>query len=190
VYVLDLSGSMEGDRIARLKDALLGLAGADTSFTGHFSRFAPREKVTLVTFAGHVLGAQAFDIDSSDPASPALRAMREYINRLSTGGNTAIYSALQRADEIAGDLRVSDPDSYTSVVLLTDGENNAGLDPGTYIRQVRSLPRSEVVRTFTVLFGEANPEELQTVAESTGGKVFDAREANLSSVFKEIRGYQ
>jgi Ca-activated chloride channel family protein len=41
-----------------------------------------------------------------------------------------------------------------------------------------------------VLFGEANPEELQTLADVTGGKVFDGRSADLSSVFKEIRGYQ
>src|SRR5262249_47174337 len=38
VYVLDLSGSMRGDRLDRLKQAMLGLAGIDNSFTGHFSR--------------------------------------------------------------------------------------------------------------------------------------------------------
>jgi Ca-activated chloride channel family protein len=75
-------------------------------------------------------------------------------------------------------------------VLLTDGENNAGLDPGAYVRQIRALPHDKVVRTFTVLFGEANPEELQTLADVTGGKVFDGRSADLSGVFKEIRGYQ
>jgi Ca-activated chloride channel family protein len=47
VYVLDLSSSMAGDRMDRLKHALLGLAGLDTSFSGLFTRFSPREKVTM-----------------------------------------------------------------------------------------------------------------------------------------------
>ena len=190
VYVLDLSASMDGDRIARLKQAMLGLAGADTSFTGHFSRFAPREKVSIVTFDDHVRDTQSFDIDSTDPASPTLQQLRAYVNGLSVGGRTAIYSALQRADDVARELRASDPNTYTSVVLLTDGENNSGIDPGTYLRTVRSEPPAQRTRTFAVLFGEANPQELQGVADATGGKVFDARQANLSSVFKEIRGYQ
>ena len=190
VYVLDLSGSMQGNRLARLKKAMLGLAGVDTSFTGHFSRFAPREKVTLVTFDSRVLDTRTFAIDSTDPQSQSLAALRDYISGLRTGGNTAIYSALQRADQVAVGLRDADPDAYMSIVLLTDGENNAGLDPDTYLRQVRSRPAAGIVRTFSVLFGEANPAELQDVADATGGKVFDARDADLSSVFKEIRGYQ
>ena len=190
VYVLDLSGSMRGDRLDRLKQAMLGLAGIDNSFTGHFSRFAPREKVTLVPFSSQVLDTQTFTIDSTDPASPSLQALRNYITSLSAGGNTAIYSALQRAGAIAGDLQTADPTAYTSIVLLTDGENNEGLAPEDYVARLRSLPRSSRIRTFTVLFGEANPEELGSVADATGGKVFDAREADLSSVFKEIRGYQ
>jgi Ca-activated chloride channel family protein len=137
-----------------------------------------------------VLDTETFDIDSTDPASPPLQQLRTYVNGLSIGGQTAIYSALQRADDIAQELRVSDPDTYTSVVLLTDGENNNGIDPGTYLRNVRSARPAQRTRTFTVLFGEANPQELQAVADATGGKVFDARQADLSSVFKEIRGYQ
>ena len=190
IFVLDVSGSMEGDRLARLKKAMLGLAGVDTSFTGHFSHFAPREKVTLVTFDSRVLDTRTFAIDSTDPQSASLASLRAYISGLQTGGNTAIYSALRHADQVAASLRASDPDSYISIVLLTDGENNAGIDPGDYLRQVKSTPPADIARTFSVLFGEANPSELQDVADATGGKVFDARAADLSSVFKEIRGYQ
>jgi Ca-activated chloride channel family protein len=190
VYVLDLSGSMAGGRLHRLKQALLGLAGVDTSFTGHFTQFAPREKVTLVTFSSRVLDTQTFTIDSADPSSQALKSLRSYINDMSANGNTAIYSALQHANTIANQQQTADPNAYTSIVLLTDGENNSGLDPETYVRQINGRPRDKVVRTFTVLFGEANPTELQTLADVTGGKVFDGRSANLSGVFKEIRGYQ
>jgi Ca-activated chloride channel family protein len=190
VYVLDLSGSMQGDRLTRLKQALLGLAGADNSFTGHFTRFAPREKVTLVTFNDKVLDTRTFAVDSTDPNSTSLRDLRAYINGLSAGGGTAIYSALERADQIANDLRAADPTAYTSIVLLTDGENNAGVTPDAYVQSVKAQPRGRTPRTFTVLFGEANPAQLQAVANLSGGKVFDGRAADLSAVFKDIRGYQ
>jgi len=31
---------------------------------------------------------------------------------------------------------------------------------------------------------------MQRLAETTGGRVFDARSASLSVIFKQIRGYQ
>jgi Ca-activated chloride channel family protein len=46
------------------------------------------------------------------------------------------------------------------------------------------------IRIFTIRFGEADPGELQQIADITGGKVFDGRTGSLSQVFKEIRGYQ
>jgi Ca-activated chloride channel family protein len=46
------------------------------------------------------------------------------------------------------------------------------------------------VPVFTVLFGEGSSDELTQVATKTGGKVFDARDVQLSRVFQEIRGYQ
>jgi len=190
-YVLDLSGSMQGDRITRLKAALRGLAGLDTSFTGHFSGFAPREKVTLVTFSDHVQDTRTFNIDSADPNSPGLSGLRNYVDSLQTGGGTAIYSALDQAYTAAGDAHRAAPDDYTSIVLMTDGENNAGIPPSQFLDGLQSLPPDrQGLRVFSVLFGEANPKELQQVADATGGKVFDARNAILADVFKEIRGYQ
>src|SRR5205823_3861706 len=52
VYVLDVSGSMRGARLAALKAALTALTGADTSLSGRFQRFHDREEVTLLPFSG------------------------------------------------------------------------------------------------------------------------------------------
>jgi Ca-activated chloride channel family protein len=43
---------------------------------------------------------------------------------------------------------------------------------------------------FPVLFGDASVDEMKRIAELTGGRLFDGRAASLSTVFKEIRGYQ
>jgi len=190
-YVLDVSGSMEGSRIERLQRALTGLAGLDTSFSGHFARFAPRERVTLITFAGGVQDTQTFDIDSSDPKSTGLSDLRSYVGSLTTGGGTAIYSALDDTYKAAGAARRSEANYYTSIVLMTDGENNEGISARRFLSDLNGMPEDlQGIRVFSVLFGEANPKELQRIADATGGKVFDARKAGLASVFKDIRGYQ
>jgi len=76
-------------------------------------------------------------------------------------------------------------------VPLTDGENNAGVAPDQFLHDLGALPpAARSLRVFTVLFGEASPVALKQVADAAGGQVFDARNAQLSEVFKEIRGYQ
>jgi Ca-activated chloride channel family protein len=190
VYVLDVSGSMEGDRLSRLKQALTGLTGADTSFSGHFSRFNPREHVELVVFNDHIVETRGFTIVSTDPSSAPLTGLRNTVSSLQADGGTAIYSALEQAYTVAENQAQTNPDSYVSIVLLTDGENNAGVPPQTFLDDVLSRPAPSRIRVFTVLFGEASPDALQQIAQATGGQVFDARTAKLTDVFKEIRGYQ
>jgi Ca-activated chloride channel family protein len=74
---------------------------------------------------------------------------------------------------------------------MTDGENNSGRDVNAFLRDYQRYTAStRGIKTFTVLFGEASSSELQRVASTTGGSVFDSRKTSLSQVFKEIRGYQ
>jgi Ca-activated chloride channel family protein len=76
------------------------------------------------------------------------------------------------------------PDQKVSIVLMTDGESNAGLSLADFLRAGR--PSS--VRTFTISYGEANRAELDQAARATGGFTVDATSASLLSAFKEIRG--
>ena len=74
---------------------------------------------------------------------------------------------------------------------MTDGENNRGDDFEAFKRKYEALPADEqAIKVFPILFGEGSSEQLQELADLTGGRVFDGKHAPLSSVFKEIRGYQ
>jgi Ca-activated chloride channel family protein len=73
-------------------------------------------------------------------------------------------------------------------VLLTDGENNAGLKPREF--RERYAAGGQPARIFPILFGEANVSEMQEIAQLSGGREFDGRKLQLGQVFKEIRGYQ
>ena len=191
IFVLDVSGSMDGQRIADLKEAMNGLAGLDNSLTGTFAQFRNREDVTIIPFSSSVEDVQNFTIEGTDPNSPERLILRTYVDGLSADGNTAIYSALARAYREALSALSKDPNRLTSIVLMTDGENNSGMKPNEFLAFLRSLPpAARNVRTFPVLFGEADPLALHQIADATGGRVFDSRSSSLIEVFKEIRGYQ
>jgi Ca-activated chloride channel family protein len=132
-----------------------------------------------------------FAIEGTDPNSPGRIALRTYVITLFPDGNTAIYSALARAYQSALASLARDPNRLTSIVLMTDGENNSGMKPKDFLTFLNALPpEARRVRTFPVLFGEADPQALHQIAELTGGRVFDSRSTSLIEVFKEIRGYQ
>jgi Ca-activated chloride channel family protein len=87
--------------------------------------------------------------------------------------------------------KAADPNRFYSVVLMTDGQNNIGRNAGQFQSFYRSAsPEIRSIKCFAIIFGEASPQELNDVANLTGGRTFDARGTNLSLVFKEIRGYQ
>jgi Ca-activated chloride channel family protein len=188
-YVLDVSGSMRGERLDALKAALKNLTGSDTSLTGQFARFQNREKVTLMPFSDDVLDMSTFDVDLTRPQG--LEEIRTYIDGLEVERNTGIYSALYQAYTYAVVAQKQEPDRYYSIVLMSDGENNAGIRESELVDYYRSLsPEAKQIKTFAILFGEAQQEALQRIADETGGRLFDARSESLNSIFKQIRGYQ
>jgi Ca-activated chloride channel family protein len=191
-FVLDTSGSMaEEDKLTDLQAALRGLTGLDTTLTGRFSRFHDREDLTFIPFNHEVLDVRDFAVTTADAKDPAFAEIRAYVDDLFADGKTAIYDALMTAYGRAAAAQATDPDRYYSIVLMTDGANNMGHDVQGFIAFYESLPAAaRQIRTFPVLFGQASPAELERIAKLTGGKVFDARSASLSQIFKEIRGYQ
>lgn len=162
VFVLDYSTSMAGARIAALRGAFAELSG--------FDRFHVGETITVVRFAGHVLDERTVTVSGEGD----LEALRAFIAADDLADGTAIWSALDHAYRSA-------PDG--SVVLMTDGENNAGISADEFL----AAPRGSA-RTYAIRFGEADPVELDRVARATGGRVVDATATSLLEAVKEIRG--
>jgi Ca-activated chloride channel family protein len=70
-----------------------------------------------------------------------------------------------------------------AVVLMTDGESeNADGFDAAWRRGGHDLP------VFGVTFGDANKEQLDTVAKLTRARVFDGGK-NLTEAFRSARGY-
>lgn len=79
---------------------------------------------------------------------------------------------------------------YFTIVVLTDGRNTGNFGFDQFKAYFEALPvDSRTIKVFPVLFGEAKVEEMEELAQLTGGRTFDARKATLATVLKD-RGYQ
>ncbi|MEU1288268.1 VWA domain-containing protein [Kitasatospora sp. NPDC005856] len=192
VYVLDTSGSMEGSRIAALKSALGRLTGADD--TRGVRRFRDREEITLLSFASAVKWTKTHVVPptGSQPGPQAeLASIDADVQSLAASGGTAVYSSLEEAYRvIERQQAAAGDDRFTSIVLMTDGESNAGATDADFKRFHDALPAGEKsIPVFPIKFGEAAVGQLQGIADLSGGKLFDGT-GSLDGVFEEIRGYQ
>lgn len=190
IFVLDTSGSMEGDRLAALQQALKNLAGADESTAGGFAAFRNRERVTLLPFDLAPGTPYIVDVGEGDK-SAALSDIRDAADNLQADGGTAIYDALAKAYSLALKQQKERPDTFVSIVLMTDGENTDGSSAEDFQQYYNGLGSSaSSISTFVVLFGNGDVDALTDIATLTGGKVFDALNGDLAGAFQEIRGYQ
>lgn len=185
LFLLDFSGSMRGERIEQLRATFDGLSGADDSRSGKFVRFHRGETVTVMRFGGRVLDERS--VTYSGPRD--LERLRALVASDDFGDATAIWSTLDHAYGKVAALVRDRPDVPLSVVLMTDGENNAGLGLDAFVRRYAGRPdAARAVRTYTVRYGEADTAELDRAARATGGRMVDATAQSLLSAFKEIRG--
>lgn len=191
VFVLDVSGSMKGARLEQLKQALFTLAGGDSTLTGRFARFQEREQVTLIPFSSAPQQPTTIAMGMSTAVESGLQQVRDYAGALEANGGTAIYSSIADAYRFVLNAAARDSLRYYSIVLMTDGENNQGMNAGQFRDFYQSLPAAaRRVKVFPIVFGDAKQGELASIAELTGGRLFDGSKTALAPVFKEIRGYQ
>ncbi|MEV0218140.1 VWA domain-containing protein [Streptomyces sp. NPDC050704] len=186
VFLLDFSGSMRGERMAALREAFADLSGADSSATGKFARFYQGERLTVVRFGGRVLEEKTITVRGPKE----LRTLADVVARGGFGDSTAVWSALDHGYRTATSAVADEPEQAVSIVLMTDGENNAGISYEEFVRRYEARPAGArtAVHTYPVHFGEADAGALRRAAAKTGGHMVDARGSSLSEAFKEIRG--
>jgi Ca-activated chloride channel family protein len=177
VFALDFSGSMQGEGESQVKKAMnLLLSSAEAS--KYMLQMGDQDTVILLPFNNEVSSA----IVAKGPAQASKLAQQ--IDELQSGGGTDIYSPT-----IVGLQQLAKYDSAAyslSVVLMTDGESNQGKSLGDVQRAFQALNRD--IPVYSIMFGQANPDQLNAVAAATRGSVFDGR-TDLVGAFKKVRGY-
>ncbi|KAA9243559.1 MULTISPECIES: VWA domain-containing protein [Corynebacterium] len=182
VFVLDTSGSMFGERIADLQATMRAIVdGSARTETGSVG-LRNREIATILPFSTSVGEPTTTTIDGPESRAQLTAA----VDGLYAEGETALYDALIQAFDLLGS---SDKNSIPSIVVLTDGQVTSGKSFAEF-RDFYQSKGGNLPPVFVIRYGEADPGEMQELANLTGGKVFESRETELADVFKEIRGYQ
>ena len=99
-------------------------------------------------------------------------------------GGTNISAGLDRGVEVVLDASTGRPFAFKVIILMTDGQWNAGRSPVAAAQDAAN--RNIVVHTITFSAG-ANQADMQQVADITGGKHYHApTRTELEEAFREI----
>lgn len=203
-FVLDTSGSMQGQRREQLVEAIHYLAGADVSLTGRVAKLTNREKLWFLPFSDRPREPVLFEIPAgtrvakgvapqadTDAKKAELQRVRDSADSLRMAGGTALYDSVLAALNHMLEQRKLNPDYQYSVVAFTDGKNTVGRNLDAFKQAYEQLPEDvRGIPVFMVLYGDAAEGDLKQLVSITGGRVFDARKTPLYAVFKDIRSYQ
>jgi len=152
VYVLDVSGSMEGEKLLQARIAL----------RRGIELLRPADRFNVVAFSSD-WRATWDELHSAN--EKAKRAAATWITGLQASGSTGLEAALSEA------LRMGRKDRLFLVVLLTDGLPTVGIkDPDRIVERVRDGNRADA-RVFTFGVGyDLDVRLLDRIAAATGGE--------------------
>ena len=172
----------------RCGTALISLAGGNSRQVERL-RGVPggARAVTLLGYSDQVRRPQVITVPAGNPKR-GLAQIRSAASGLDVEGNTATYTALREAYRLADRQVRNNPDALTSIVLMTDGEQNEGISETQFRRfYIEQRTAVRAVPTFTVKFGPADADELSRIARLTGGKLFEVEDTRLVTAFRQIR---
>ena len=69
-----------------------------------------------------------------------MTAIRDYIDGLHDGRQHRDLQRPRAAYDVVATAQATDPNRLYSIVLMTDGENNAGVDPDQFAKDYGGLP--------------------------------------------------
>lgn len=203
--VIDRSGSMGldlsviGDRNGQncgpldANTRFAALNNAINGFLDELDRTFPEEQVALASYSsqfstscrGYSLNFQVADIRAQLTKNHNLirTPMNEFMTR-GIGGSTAIGEGLRRGITAVSNPQRARPFAVKTIVLMTDGLHNSGVDPRVVANEAAALD----ITVHTISFSAgADQARMRDVARITGGQHYHADTAgDLNEVFREI----
>ena len=155
VFVVDVSGSMEGERIQAVQTAMLSAR----------EFIKPETQVGVVEF--NDIASKRLDIATFDLNQQGRYAA--IAEDLSPSGGTAMYDGIVLGLKMLEDQRALDPDLKTILVVLSDGQTTDGLTYDDVDQVIEGLR----IPIYTVGF-EADLDELARVSSLVEAASIDA----------------
>ena len=176
VYCLDYSGSMLGAGRDQMVEAMRQILIQEQA-AQNLLQASENEVNVLIPFSGIPR-----DVFTASGNGAELEGLYDRVEAEEVSGGTDIYAA---AAEGLRQLAAYDLTRYTpAVILMTDGVSDGSPDD---FRQVYEDLDADVP-VFSIMFGSADPTQLESLAELTHARVFDGRE-DLIGAFRSVKGY-
>lgn len=135
------------------------------------------ELVSLVTFSSNA----TLDLGLQETYGQ----IRNMVEDISPYGGTAIGDGMTTGLPPIVNGEAARPFAAKTIVVLTDGENNNGQDPGAAVEEIMGQ-YAVTIHTVTFTLG-ADQSAMQSVAEAGHGRHYHADDGNaLISIFEEI----
>ncbi|MBF0231046.1 MAG: substrate-binding domain-containing protein [Desulfamplus sp.] len=187
VYLLDVSGSMQGDGMNQLKQAMTGLLD-QKSAEKYLLQTSSDDVIVVLTFNHAVV--KGWKIESRKPND--MKLLIDTINQLQPNGGTNIYLPVINALDILNKEGANIYNYLVSIILMTDGMSNDGKlsDVKDYLEKIKKKNSDFTLPPiFGVTFGSADDKQLKELAEFSTARVFDGRKDGLIKAFREAKGY-
>jgi Ca-activated chloride channel family protein len=173
--VIDVSGSMFGDKIDQAKAAALAFV----------ERTESQNRVGLIVFSSRAQVVVPLDrVESNRPA------LREAINRLQADGDTALYDALVESVDL---LRENSPeDRILAIVLLSDGADTASSRSRQDVIRILEDERltDNPVVVIPIAYGaDADTSVLQAIARASNTRLQSGDPDEITTLLELISSY-
>lgn len=173
--VVDTSGSMSGEKMTRMREAL-------RSYIGQIQ--GDRDRVGIVDFAGGIKGYTPLRVMDDANRRDTLNVIEE----MEAFGGTALIDATYLAVE---DLQLlGDHEAINAVVVMTDGIENSSYYSMNDLRRLVAENAGPDVVIFTIGFGrDVDENMLVEMARIGGGQYWFTDEANIEELYRIISTY-
>lgn len=179
-YVLDYSGSMAGTGVEQLRKAMRTLLDQRIA-KEYLLQASPEDLTIVVPFNSGVL--PALQAQGNDPQ--VLGDLLAQIEALEPGGGTNMYVGAAEAVQLMQQHAASGK-YQSAVIVMSDGMSEGGLNQ--FKELTGSTGMGKDLPVFTILFGDAKPEQMKAFAEAMSGRMFDGR-VDVVQAFREAKGY-
>lgn len=184
VWVLDVSGSMEGKPLADLKQAMALLLDPDAAAV---NLLQPSSRdVTIIIPFNHDTQVPT-TVEGSDPAELA-RALGN-VQRLEADGGTDVYYAVYQAFEAMKPWADNGTlfDYLPAVVAMTDGASSDD-NREAVLDYIRDSGFAGDIPIHAIAFGNADEAQLEELSQISIGRLFNAG-SDLAKALRSAKGY-
>lgn len=184
VWVLDVSGSMDGEPLAQLKSAMTLLLDPEAAAV---SLLQPsRRDVTIILPFNHA-PQEATVVKGSGPADMAQALTR--IDGLVADGGTDLYAAVGAAVDLLAPYAADGTlkDYLPAIVAMTDGQSET-INRDWMLARIADSGFARDIPIHSIAFGAADEDQLKALSTASIGRLFKAG-TDIAAALRGAKGY-